>query len=160
MSEKPTRAAFSEQNVLDYENGPAQEYSDGYAIYMLRGVRFDKEEYEKIVNKTITAKEVMQIEDVDKRTIAISMLSPEEMIKQLKMKLIDTGSEGTRLYECKNFMGTRKTEYAIRMTDWSTPREFIEFIPPEVGKVGSAVHAQASAYGIADEDYLLIKDRG
>ena len=82
------------------------------------------------------------------------------MLKQLKAELIDTGVEGTKLYKCNNFMGTRRTEYCMVMKDWSTPRVFIEFVPPEVGKAKSAVHAQAAAFGIPDEDYLLITERG
>jgi hypothetical protein len=161
ISETPTKISW-ENNMLHSDNGKSVEYADGYGIYTLRGVSFnnDVELYQKIVSKTITGKEVMQIQDVDKRAIAISMLSPEEMIKQLKMVLIDTGSEGTKLYECKDFMGTGETEYAMLMTDWSTPRQFIEFVPPEIGKKKDAVFAQASAYGIPVEDYMLIKDRG
>ena len=151
-----------ENGMLHSENGKSVEYADGWGLYTLRGVSFDSdvELYQKIVDKTITGKEVMQIQDVDKRTIAISMLKPDELLRQLNAILIDTGSEGTKLYECKNFMDTGKTEYCMLMTDWSTPRQFVEFVPPEIGAIRSAVHAQASAYGIPDEDYLTIKDRG
>jgi hypothetical protein len=151
-----------ENGMLHSETGKSVEYADGWGLYTLRGVSFDNdvELYEKIVSKKITGKEVMQIQDVDKRTIAISMLKPDELLKQLNAVLIDRGVEGTNLYECKNFMDTGKTEFCILMTDWSTPRQFVEFVPPEIGKIRSAVHAQASAYGIPDEDYLTIKDRG
>ena len=138
----------------------------GGDFYYLRGENFDKALWNKIVKQRITAEEVMQIEDSDQRTIAISMLKPEEMLKQLKAELIDTGSEGTKLYECKDFMSTGKTEYCMVMKDWSTPRIFIEFVPPEIGIKRDAVFAQASAYkdahnnSLPEEDYLLIKDRG
>ena len=157
---RPQSVHRDEQLNLHSDSAPAIEWRDGYKLWFLKGEAFDEELWTKITTKTITASEVMKISDVDKRTIAISMLSPKEMLKQLKAVLIDTGSEGTRLYECKNFMDTGKTEYAMLMKDWSTPREFIEFVPPKIGKEKDAVFAQASAYGIPVEDYLAIKDRG
>jgi hypothetical protein len=105
----------------------------------------------------------MQIGDIDKRTIAISMLPPGEMLKQLRAKLIHTGIKGNRLYECKNFMDTGDTEYALVMTDASTPREFIKFTPPDVGKLGDADVATAAGYkdnegnSLPLEDYLAIE---
>jgi carbamoylphosphate synthase small subunit len=60
-------------------------------------------------------------------------------------------------------MGTRRTEYALVMTDASTPRQFIKFVPPEVGKQGDADFATSSGYKDAEgnslpvEDYLLIE---
>jgi hypothetical protein len=156
----PQFIARDNEHNLHNDSRSAIGWRDGYELHYLRGEYFEKDLWTKITSQTITASEVMQIEDVDQRTTAISMLKPEEMLAQLKATLIDTGSEGTQLYECKNFMGTGKTEYCMKMKDWSTPREFIEFVPPEIGKKHDAVFAQASAYGIPTEDYLLIKERG
>jgi len=105
----------------------------------------------------------MKIGDIDKRTIAISMLAPGEMLKQLCATLIHTGIKGNRLYECPNFMDTGNTEYALVMDDASTPRQFIKFVPPEVGSKKDADFATASGYKDAEgnsmpvEDYLLIE---
>lgn len=157
---RPVHVFRDEQLRLHSEMAPAIEWCDGYKIWFLHGESFEFELWQKIVSQEITAQEVMKIDDVDKRTIAISMLKPEEMLKQLKAKLIDTGSEGTKLYECKNFMGTRKTEFCMVMQDHSTPRVFIEFVPPAIGKKRSAVAAQAAAYGIPEDQYLNITEKG
>lgn len=157
---------IDEQNRFHSDFAPAIRWKSGHAFYYLRGENFDKALWEKIVTQKITAKEVMQMEDIDKRTIAISMLKPGEMLKQLKAKLIHTGVKGNRLYECKNFMDTGKTEYALVMTDASTPREFIKFTPPDVGKQRDADVATAAGYQDAEgnsmplEDYLAIELEG
>jgi hypothetical protein len=156
----PSFVARDAENNLHNDNRSAIAWPDGFELFYLQGEHFDKELWTKIISQTITAKEVMQIEDSDQRTIAISMLKPAELLKQLNAKIINTGSEGTKLYECQNFMGTGVTEYCMWMKDASTPREFIEFVPPEIGKQHDAVFAQASAFGIPVEDYLLISDRG
>jgi hypothetical protein len=148
------------QNRFHSDTEPAIRWKGSLELYYLKGESFDKSLWDKIVGKTITSSAVMKISASDKRAIAISMLKPDEMLKQLKAELVDTGSEGTKLYRCNNFMDAGGTEYCMVMKDWSTPREFIEFVPPEIGEKGSAVLAQASAYGIPVEDYLLIKERG
>jgi hypothetical protein len=119
--------------------------------------------WQKIADKSITTEEVLKIQDSDKREIAFSLLGPEEMLKGLKAELIHTGIKGNRLYRCKNFRGTRRTEYCLVMTDASTPRQFIKFVPPEVGKKTNADFATAEGYKDAEgnslplEDYLMME---
>jgi len=157
---------IDEQNRFHSDVGPAIRWKGGHEFYYLRGEEFEKALWQKIVSQEITAEEVMKMTDIDKRTIAISMLKPGEMLKQLNAKLIHTGKRGNRLYECKNFMGTRKTEYALVMTDASTPREFIKFTPPAIGKQRDADIATAAGYQDTEgnslplEDYLAIEQEG
>ncbi|MGI0000259.1 MAG: hypothetical protein ACRD6Q_03460, partial [Nitrososphaeraceae archaeon] len=145
------------QNRFHSEDEPAIRWKGGSEFYFLRGESFDKAIWKKVVSRTITATEVMKITDVDKRTIAISMLSPQEMLKQLNATLVDTGKKGTKLYRCDNFMDTGDTEYCMVMKDHSTPREFIEFVPPKVGEKGYADLAQAEAMGLTVKEYLSIE---
>lgn len=124
-------------------------------VAVLLGVKFDDEKlYWRIVNQEVTAEEVLKIRNSDERMAAISMLKPGELLKQMNAQLVHTGKKGTKLYECKNFMDTGETEYAMWMQDSSTPREFLEFVPPEIGKQKDADLCQASAWGIPLEDYL------
>lgn len=162
IAPRPTIIA-DEENRYHADFGPAISWKDGLELYYLRGEEFDKPLWTKIVEQKITAKEAMQIGDIDKRTIAISMLPSGEMLKQLHAKLIHTGIKGNRLYECQNFMDTGDTEYALVMTDASTPREFIKFTPSEIGKLGDADVATAAGYkdnegnSLPLEDYLAIE---
>jgi hypothetical protein len=149
--------AIDEQNRFHSETVPAIRWKGGEEFYYLRGETFEKKLWQKIVSGKITATEVMQITDVDKRTIAISMLSPKEMLKQLNAALVDTGTKGTELYECANFMDTGDTEYCMLMKDASTPRMFIEFVPPEVGQKKSADLAQAEAMQLTVKEYLSMQ---
>lgn len=145
------------QSRLHSEDGPAIRWKDATEFYYLRGEKFEKELWQKIVSKTITAEEVMRIADADIRTIALSMLSAAELLKQLKATLIDTGKKGTRLYRCDNFMDRGETRYLMVMKDHSTDREFPEGVPNEVGEKGSADLAQAEAMGLTLKKYLSIE---
>jgi len=50
-----------------------------------------------------------------------------------------------------------QTEYCMVMQDASTDRVFLEWVAPEIGKQKDADLAQASAWGIPKEDYLLME---
>lgn len=102
----------------------------------------------KIVNHEMTASDVLQIRDTDKRAIAMSYLGAEEMIKGLNAELVHKGKRGNLLYKCKNFMGTRRTEYGLLMKDASTDRQFFQFVewrgaPKEYEVKKNADHATA-----------------
>ena len=151
---------IDDRNRFHSDANPAIRWKGGKELYYLQGVNFEKPLWEKITSQKITAKEVMQIRDSDQRTIAISMLRPDRLLKQLNAKLIDTGKKGTKLYRIDNFMDTGETEYCMWMRDWSTPREFIEFVEPEVGKSKDADLCQAHAFGVDLKEYLGCEARG
>jgi len=153
---------IDDQNRFHSEVAPAIRWKGGREFYYLQGESFDKGLWKKIIDQKITASEVMQIDNSDKRTIAISMLRPDEMLKQLNAEMIDTGVKGTGLYKIPNFMDTGETEYAIRMEtrykldggEFGAPKEFIEFVRPEVGVKGDAELCQAVAFDITKEQWL------
>ena len=155
VSEAPTSVIWDDSGRLHYDQGKAVAYGDGWGMYNLQGVNFKEELYWKIVEEAITAEEVMQIENAEQRMAAISMLKPDELLKQLKAELTHTGIKGTKLYEVKNFMDTGDTEYCMLMVCPSTGRNYVEWVPPSVGKKGDADLCQAEAFGIPVEDYLM-----
>jgi len=142
---------------LHYDHGKAVEWKDGTGYYFLRGVQFEEELYNQIINKELTAEQTLKIGNADQRAAAISMLRPDRLLKMLGAKHINTGIKGTKLYEVKNFMDTGQTEYCMHMKDASSDREFIEWVEPKIGKQGNADLCQANAFGIPLEDYLLME---
>ena len=157
ISEAPTKIVW-EDGILHYDQGKAVEYADGYGLYSLKGVTFEEELYWKIVEEAITAEEVIKIQPIEKRMAAIAMLKPDEMMKQMNGKLIDTGKKETKLYQVDNYMDTGDTEYAMVMECPSTGRIYVEWSPPEIGKQGSADLCQAAALNLPLEDYLTMQE--
>jgi len=163
VSEKPIRATFSEQNVLSYDHGPAQEYADGYGIYMLDGVRLTKEEWQKIVNQEFTLGSLAKAGmGADKSAVAMKYLRPDRLLEGMGAKLIHTGIKGTELYRVDEFTyhvsGGSKlhdTEYCMKMKHPSLDTFYIEWVDPKIGAHGDADLCQANAFGIPLEDYLL-----
>jgi hypothetical protein len=142
------------------ETGPAIFWKDGWEGYYLKSENFDEDLWRKIVNKTAVLDEVMQITDVDKREIAFSMLGAEEMLKGLNAQLVHTGKkDGTRLYKCENFKDTGETRYLMVMDDPGTPRQFVEGVPADIGKLHNADKAQATAMGLTLKEYMSMELR-
>lgn len=155
------RIIMENNATLHYDHGKAVEWKDGTGFYFLHGVKFDDEKlYQSIVDQTITAEDALNIRDTDQRMAAIAMLRPDRLLDQMKAKLVHTGVKGTKLYEVDDFMGTGRTEYCMFMVDSSTPREFIEWVEPTIGKQKDADLCQANAFGIPLEDYLLMELEG
>jgi hypothetical protein len=117
------------QNRFHSETEPAIGWKNATEQYYLKGISFDKAEWQKIVNHEMRAVDVVQIRDTDKRAIAMFYLSVDEMIKGLGgAELLHVGKRGNKLYKCKNFMKTRRTEFGLLMKDASTDRQFFQFV--------------------------------
>ena len=165
---KPIFLTRDQQGRLHNETRMAIEWKDGTGFYYLHGVEFTKEVWQKIVSQEFTMKDLTEITDVDKRAVAIQMLKPETLLKQIDAKLTHTGIKGTKLYEVERFaekvLGDSwnlsnlesTTEYCMLMSCPSTGRQFIEWVEPKVGKLGDADLCQANAWGIKKSDYLAI----
>ncbi len=154
---KPTKLVTNQDGRLHYDHDKAIEWADGYGFYYLMGVEFDEKTFKKIVDKKFTMKDMADGKlNAQQRPVALSMLRPDRLLKQVNAKLIHTGIKGTELYEVKNFMDTGETEYCMLMTHPTLPKQqYIEWVHPEVGKKKDADLAQAEAFGMVKEDYLL-----
>ena len=86
---RPTKILRNAQGRLHNIKGKAIEYPDGWGIYAINGVRFDEKLFKTIISENVTAKDILSIKDIDQRTQAMRFLSPEEMVKELKGKLLD-----------------------------------------------------------------------
>jgi hypothetical protein len=154
VSDKPTNIVWN-NGLLSYDHDRAVQYADGWGLYCLDGVNFEKEEWEKIVNQEFTLEELAKAEmGADKSAIAIKYLKPDLLLEQVEARLIHTGVKGTRLYEVDNFMNTGDTEYCMRMKHPSLETEYIEWVHPDVGIQKDADLAQARAFGITKKQYL------
>jgi flagellar basal body-associated protein FliL len=155
ISDKPTNIVW-ENERLSFDHDRAVQYADGWGLYCLDGVNLEKEEWEKTVNQQWTLEEIAKAKmGADKSAVIIKYLKPDLLLEQVKAKLIHTGIKGTRLYEVKNFMDTGDTEYCMRMKHPSLDTEYIEWVEPSIGMQADADLAQATAFGIPKEDYLL-----
>ena len=86
VSDFPEHIKVDDQNRPHCESGPSHRWRDGWELYHLCGVRFDKDEWQKIVNQEFTledlAKEGM---GADKTTVALKYLRPDRLLKHCNL---------------------------------------------------------------------------
>lgn len=196
VSEAPEKIYWDEQGRLSYDHDMSVRYKDGWGLYCLDGVTFEKNEWQKITNQELTLEDMQEAAmGADKSAVAFKYLRADRLLEHCKAKLIHTGSpiyssanvmrvwaklnghkigttgkvstqlsekyaaaHRTKLYEVKNFMDTGETEYCMRMTHPTIDREYIEWVPPKVGKQGDADLAQCAAWTDKDGDPIPLED--
>ncbi len=164
---------------LDSDQLPAIEWRDGYKLWFLHGVAFEEPTWKRIVEQKMTLPELAKLNlGADQRAVAIQMLRPDRLLKEMKAKKIATGekyskllekfgedycaatfpwslNKPTELYQVDNFMDTGRTEYCMLMEHPSIKgKSYIEWVEPEVGKKADADLAQAHAFGISVKEYF------
>ncbi len=153
----PTRVLRDENGDLHFDNGPALTWN-GLSLYFLHGVEFTEEEYNKVISRNLTLEDIEKFPNADQKAVATSFLPARVLLDRANAVLIHTGIEGTRLFKVENFEGTGETQYAMVMNCPSTGREFLEWVEPEVGKLGDADLAQASCWRDEKGNPLSLED--
>ena len=138
-------------------NGPSIRFKDGYEIYNLWGVEFDRDLYWRIVRNEMPAKDVFKIENIEQRMAALKFLGTEKVLEACDSKLIDSQVDSGTKYDLYQVDGlTEETEYALKYKCPSTGREYVSFVRPEVGKEKDAIKAIASKWRMSKEEWSQI----
>lgn len=83
------------------------------------------------------------------------MLRPDRLLEQVNAELIHTGERGAGLYMVPDFINSGETEYCLKFEHPTIQgREYIEWVHPNVGKLGDADKAMASNRHITKQQYL------
>jgi len=140
-------------NELHCEDGPAVVFGDGYSLFALDGIRFDRpgnvDLYWKIVRKELTLPEILQIEDIDQRAIALKYCNAEKIISDLgdNAVLVDTGEKKATYLE----------HNSVEFIDGVAQINFAVEKPAEVNKTLTYSLYKVTIPGVFDEpEYMLV----
>ena len=151
----PIEVHRDSQHRLHSTGGMAIKWSDGWGIYSLWGVTFDKELFDKVTNRQITAKEVLTLKNIEQRMAALRFLGAESVIEAAESALLNESSKGNKLYSLSGI--TDQKEYALRYKCPSTGREYVSFVDPMIGAKKDADLAMAWKFNLSKEEYLSIE---
>ena len=133
VSDFPEILLKSQQNQAHCETGPSHRWRDGWELYHLNGVRFEKDLWTKIVNKKLSFKEIMQIKDIDKQAIAMKYMPAMDFLKSVKAELVcEKTAKGNELWKVpiepsKVF---DQDEYFLHYFCPSSGREYLQAVEP------------------------------
>jgi hypothetical protein len=142
---------------------PAVQWADGSGNWFIDGVSFDtpffSQEYGKlpmaITNKTISAKQVLQLTNIEQRQVALKYLGPEKLIAELDAKLIDESTRGNRLYAISGIsLDSTRVMKLLKYKDPSTERVYVSCVPDEMQK---ADEAMAWKFWLTEAQYKILE---
>ena len=89
LSEIPISLSMDANGNLSNMNGPAVEYSDGFSVYCIDGINVPEWVITTPASE-IDPKEILKIENVDSRRVAIKKIGIQKMITKIGAKTIDS----------------------------------------------------------------------
>lgn len=128
---------------------PAIAWKDGLECYFLYGVYFEYALWEKVVNRELSFKEIIALENIEQRMAVIKIYGMENILNECDAKLLDK-VRGYELYLVDNIF--RIPAYYLKYKDPSTDRWYVSGIDPEVGKKNSAIDALKWKFYLEDQE--------
>jgi hypothetical protein len=144
----PKNIKRNDNNNLHSLEGPAIEWKDGYCQYWIDDVYFDKELFDKITKKEISAQEVVRLENIEQRYIALKTIGAEKILKELDAELIHK-TDRNELYGLDGIIKD-KTIKMLKYKCPSTGREYVKFVPYEMK---NADEAQGWSFRLEFKEY-------
>ncbi len=168
ISEKHNKLVRDSQGRLHNEHGMALQYPDGWGIYALHGVRFDKKLYEKVISREMPTEECLKITDIDQRIQAIKFAKTglRDFYQQQggkKVDEIDKLDSKMRVvhYELWKIPAGKIFNQEVAFAIYDCPssiernekQEYSKGIPVEFNDVASAL-----AWGMSDDENPMGKE--
>ena len=136
VCERPTKIVRNATGKLHNEYGKAIEYPDGWGLYCLYGIVFEQEMWTKIIGQKLTFAEILKIEDIDKRMVALRYCKPYKLFEGTKAELVFSKSvRGNELWKIPASSGIfTQDEYFLHYYCPSSGREYIKGVDPVQAK--------------------------
>jgi len=103
---------------------------------------------EKVVNKELSCKDILLIENMEQRYCALQHYGAEKVLNEIGAKLIDKSERGNELYAVEGI--TPRTEKILKYTCPSTGRVYVKYVKPNYT---NADLAQAESHHFTIEQY-------
>jgi hypothetical protein len=156
----PIAIRFDDKDRLHGGEKPAIEFADGHSYFLVRDVYFEAEVWKKIQSRTMPITEVLNLPNVEQRSVAIEFVGPEAILEQCDaVKIHGTTARGNTLYDVKLKMGDGNSfndggHYTYKLLQYacpSTDRKYASFVPENIN---DADEAMAWKFYLTKEQYL------
>lgn len=135
ISQKPSVIRHNESGVIHCDGGPAIEYADGFAVYILNGVRV-KKEYALTPWNELDPKLVIKETNAEVRRELVRKIGIERVVEKLGAEVVDKEDD----YELLLLdIGDDNKRPYLKMINPSTGTYHIEGVPPGTETVKAAI---------------------
>lgn len=151
----------NEHNVLHSTDGPAVKWDDLHA-HMIHGVAFqDVAVWQKIADRNMSVEDMLALQNMEQRRVALTHFGPEKMFEYLKPNLISSSKRGNKLYTAKmtiprnNGINVETTIAFLIYNDPHTSRQFMSFVDPDNTDADDAMVTKFP--GLTRDDYDVLE---
>ena len=147
-------------NAMHSLRGPSVEWRDGLdTSYAIHGVSFtnpndlfdDGKLYWSIINRKMSVIDILKLENIEQRYVALRYYGFENCLKELNARLLDRSSRGNELY---SIQFEEHDLRLLRYKDPSTHRWYGDFVKPEFEK---ADQAMAWKHNCTEQEYEMLR---
>src|SRR3989304_4489035 len=149
----PIKVKKDQQDKLHSINGGAVQWRNGHENFFIHGVGFKKPLFNKIVNRTLSVKEVIKLENIEQRYIALQHYGAENILKELDAKLIDKSPRGNELYEIPDMIKDTPAKL-LKYSCPSTDRVYASFVPNDIMK---ADQGMSWKFNLTEDQYANLR---
>ena len=142
---------------LHSTSSPSVLFRDGFSIYNIHGIKFEKNLWEKVSKRELTPREIMLISNIEQRRVAINHYGWDEIFDYFDKTLINKSKRNSKaeLYRVKGLAQNIEINI-VRYKDPSTDRWYVSQVPDEDDynkKIETANHAMAWKSYMTLEEY-------
>lgn len=152
-----------QQNVMEEEvwrahpNAQAQ-IAERVSQQMIDRFMDSMETWIRIAKDEITFKEILGIQDIEQRMVALKRYGVEKILHDAKAELLNESSRGNELYKIPIKAGLFSVDaYYLKYKDPSTGRQYISGVPPQMGETKNADACMAWKHGLSTKAYLMLE---
>lgn len=134
LIKNPLYVASDNRGRLSNKDGYAIEWPDGYGMYFVNNVHFNRELYNSIfIEKTIKGKDILLLKNTEQKAVAIQQYGYYDMIKDIGAKKIDEMEITTKVGKAVNELYDFEIE---GKEDWRRIRgRFVKVVDHSTGKI-------------------------
>lgn len=150
---------------LHSTNGQAVTFKSGYGFYAIHGVVFEKNLFEKVVNRKLTNRELFGITNIEQRRVAMNHYGWDRLWDDLDKTFVNRSNRDSEaeLYRVRNLAGNNIEINMVQYRDQSTGRRYVSQVPDDDDygkKIKTADHAMAWKSSMTVEEYAELKVEG
>jgi len=146
----PKKIKKDDQGRLHSVSEAALQWRDNQNDHFIHGVMFEKYLWEKVTKRELKIKEMLQIQNIEQRHVAIQMYGYGTMIDELDAELMNRSKRGNEIYMLNNSLISGRSIKLLKYKCPSTDRIYFSFVPDDMR---FADHAMAWKFHLTPEEY-------
>ncbi|MCK9597783.1 MAG: hypothetical protein M0R06_02005 [Sphaerochaeta sp.] len=148
VCDRPKEILRDDDGRLHSLDRKAISYGDGWGLYMIHGVKFTEEQFEKA--KTETMADILNWPDIEQRSVLLRDRPVSELLKECKAELVSETDKfgGYRLHEM-DIDGLGKAK-VLSFNGWSSDHDYAHFVPKDHT---DALESIAFLFGMSPDEF-------